>query len=92
MDNSKQKWPSEAVTVEHIVHYINMGDVEDPDLMVAHPIWEWQQTEKGKYIMKNSNPEPMWVRAINHVTYGYTYKIKAYLTPEQLTYYKLKYE
>jgi hypothetical protein len=93
MDNLKRQWQyDKPVTVEHTVHYINMGDVEDPDLMVAQPIWEWQQTEKGKYIMEHSNPEPMWVRCVNHMTYGYEYKIKAYLTPQQLTFYKLKYE
>ena len=94
IDKLKQPWPSEegACTVEYTVHYINMGDVEDPDLMVAAPIYEWQQTEKGKYIMEHSVPKPMWVRAVNHMTYGYEYRIKAYLTPKQLTYYKLKYE
>lgn len=92
MDSLKQQWPSKGVTLEHIVHYINMGDCEDPDLFVAQPIYEWQQTEKGKYIMQHSNPEPMWVRCVNHVTYGYEYRIKAYLTPEQLTFYRLKFE
>ena len=94
MTRLKQPWPSEegACTVEYTVHYINMGDVEDPDLMVAAPIYEWQQTEKGKYIMEHSAPAPMWVRAVNHMTYGYQYMIKAYLTPQQLTYYKLKFE
>ena len=94
MDKSKQLWPSEegACTVEHIVHRIRMGDVEDPDLMVAQPIWEWQQSEKGKYIMENSVPEPMWLRSFDHTTYGYMYLIKAYLTPKQLTFYKLKFE
>ena len=95
MDNSKLPWPSDpddARTIEYIVHKIRMGDVEDPDLFVAQPIWEWQQTEKGKYIMENSRPEPMWLRSIDHTTYGYLYTIKAYLTPKQLTYWKLKYE
>jgi hypothetical protein len=79
-------------TVEYQVHSIRMGDVEDPDLMVASPIYEWQQTDKGKYIMENSKPEPMWVRNFDTNTYGYIYRIKAYLTPEQLTYYRLKFE
>ena len=92
MTQLKQTWPSDASPIEYTVHYINMGDVEDPDLFVAQPIYEWQQTEKGKYIMQNSKPEPMWVRAVNPSTYGYEYRIKAYLTPEQLTFYKLKYE
>ena len=31
-----------------IFHQFNLGDVEDPDIYAAQPIWEWQQTEKGK--------------------------------------------
>ena len=38
----------EIVTITHVVHTIRMGDVEDPDLMIAQPIWEWQQTDAGK--------------------------------------------
>ena len=93
MDKSKQQWPSEDHdTVETVVHTIRMGDVEDPDLFVAQPMYEWQQTDKGKYIMKNSIPTPLWQRSIDPYTCGYLYTIKAYLTPKQLTYYKLKYE
>jgi hypothetical protein len=69
-----------------------MGDVEDPDIMVAQPIYEWQQTEAGKYIMKNSAPAPMWLRSFDHTTYGYIYTIKAYLNPKQVTYYELKFK
>ena len=78
--------------MEYIVKHIRMGDVEDPDLMVSQPIYEWQQTEEGKYVMKHSVPEPMWVRGFDTNTYGYLYSIKAYLTPEQITFYKLKFE
>ena len=78
--------------MELFVKKIRMGDVEDPDLMVSQPIWEWQQTEAGKYVMKHSVPEPMWLRSIDPSTYGYTYSIKAYLTPEEVTFFKLKFE
>lgn len=74
------------------VHSIRMSDVEDPDLMVAQPIWEWQQTDAGKWIMENSAPTPSWHRYIDTMTYGYQYDIVAYLTPKQLTYWKLKFE
>ena len=82
----------ESVTITHVVHTISMGDVEDPDLFVAEPIYKWQQTEVGKWIMDNSNPKPSWHRFADHNTYGYLYQIRAYLTHKQLTYYKLKYE
>lgn len=82
----------ETVIITQVVHTINMGDVEDPDVMIAEPIWQWQQTDAGKWIMDNSNPTPSWHRFIDHNNYGYLYQIRAYLTHEQLTYYKLKYE
>jgi hypothetical protein len=80
------------VTITHVVHTIRMSDVEDPDLMVAQPIYEWQQTEAGKWIMENSNPAPSWHRNHDIYSYGHIYQIRAYLTHKQLTYYKLKFE
>lgn len=107
MAQLKQQWQSEdrpkyqlhisdigeeTVSITQVVHTIRMGDVEDPDLMVAQPIWEWQQTEPGKWIMENSNPKPSWHRNHDIYNYGYTYHIRAYLTHKQLTFWKLKYE
>lgn len=76
--------------MEYVVYKIPMGDVEDPDLFVASPIYDWQQTDAGKYVMNNSDPTPMWHRLPNG--YGHLYTITAYLTPQQLTYYKLRFE
>ena len=93
MAQSKQTWPfDEATTIEYKVHSIRMGDVEDPDLMVAQPIYEWQQTKAGKYVMKNSAPSPIWRREFDINVYGLYYMIFAYFTSEQLTYYKLRFE
>ena len=41
MAQSKQTWPYDpATTIEYQVHSIRMGDVEDPDLFVAEPIYK----------------------------------------------------
>lgn len=77
---------------EVIVHSIMMGDVEDPDLFVADPIWKWQQTDEGKWVMEKSVQQPMWRRTADPTTYGYRYDIVAYLDGQDLTYWKLKYE
>jgi len=76
---------------EITVHTIRISDAEDPDLMIAHPIYEWQQTEKGKWIMENA-VDPSWHRNVDSNTYGYIYAIRAKLTSEQITFYKLKFE
>lgn len=77
---------------EVVVHSIKMGDVEDPDLFVAEPIWKWQQTDEGKWVMEKSVQPPMWQRHSDPTSYGYVYKIVAYLDGADLTYWKLKYE
>jgi hypothetical protein len=75
-----------------VVHIIRMGDVEDPDLMVADPIWKWQQTDAGKWVMEHSTETPMWQRHVDINSFGYRYDIVAYLEGADLTYWKLKYE
>jgi hypothetical protein len=82
----------EVVTITEVVHTIRMGDVEDPDIMIAQPIWEWQQTDAGKWIMENSNPTSSWHHNHDIYSYGHIYQIRAYLTHKQLTFWKLKFE
>jgi hypothetical protein len=82
----------DIVTITHVVHTIKMGDVDEPDIMVRELIYEWQQTDAGKWIMDNSNPKPSWHHFNDLYNYSYIYQIKAYLTHKQLVYYKLKYE
>lgn len=31
-----------------------MGDVDDVDIYVAQPIYEWQQTDQGKWVMQHA--------------------------------------
>jgi hypothetical protein len=74
-----------------VFHKIRMGDVEDPDLFVAQPIWEWQQTEAGKFVMSNSiNGTPEWHRHVDHLTYGHIYLIIAEMEMKKLSEYYLR--
>ena len=73
-----------------VVHTFSMGDVEDPDIMVADPIWQWQQTEQGQWIMAKSLKPPMWRRSMNMDTWGYQYDIVAWLADSDLTFWRLK--
>lgn len=74
-----------------VVHTISMGDVEDPDLFVADPIWQWQQTDEGQWVMAHSQQQPMWRRSMSHDTWGYQYDVVAWLDDADLTFWKLKY-
>ena len=73
-----------------IVHQFTMGDVEDPDLYAAEPIWTWQQTEAGKWVMEHAVETPSWHRAHNVGYYGYQYQIQADLHPEDASWFLLK--
>lgn len=73
-----------------VVHSITMGDVEDPDLMVAGPIYEWQQTEAGQWVMEHAVEKPFWHRMLNPYNYGWTYHIVARLAEQDQTYWTLK--
>ena len=74
------------------VHEVYMGDVEDPDLWVASPIWDWQQTEAGKFVMEHAEDKPYWTHAIDHSSYGHRYRIMARLSKQNETFWKLKWE
>ncbi len=73
-------------------HWFTVSDVEDPDIYAAEPIFEWQNSEAGQWMMKHSNPTPSWHQATDMSTWGVRYLIRAYLTPELYTFWKLKYE
>jgi hypothetical protein len=74
------------------VYEFNMGDVEDPDLYAAQPIWEWQQSESGKFIMDHAVEKPYWMRQVDHSSYGYQYRIMARLSEPNQTFFRLKFK
>jgi hypothetical protein len=72
-------------TKEIIVHTFTMGDVEDPDLYAAQPLWEWQESEAGKWVMEHAAESPMWHRIADPINYGYKYAVTAKLQGARLT-------
>ena len=73
-----------------VVHRFLMGDVEDPDLYAAEPMWKWQQSEQGAWVMEHAVESPVWHRQADPYNYGYQYAISAKLTTKDLTYFYLK--
>ena len=82
---------SSIITEWHrvVVHKFNMGDVEDPQLYAAQPIYEWQQTEAGKYIMKHGKDQTFHI-SLNYDTYGYMCAIVCDIESKKLSEYYLK--
>jgi hypothetical protein len=72
------------------VHRFRLSDVEDPELYAAEPIWQWQQTEKGQWVMSHSIDKPVFFTNVNPEFMGYDVKIVADLTDKDLTYFQLR--
>ena len=73
-----------------VVHQFTMGDVEDPDLYAAEPLWKWQESEPGKFVMEHAVDQPEWHRHLDPGTYGYKYAITAELESKKLSEFYLK--
>ena len=76
--------------MKYIVHTIEMGDVEDPEIYAAAPIIAFENTDKGRWLMANSYKQLEFTIRPNPRTYGWKVLIWSYLNEQDLTYYSLK--
>jgi hypothetical protein len=51
-------------------HTIGLGDVEDPEIYAAEPIFAWQKTEKGQWVMAHC-PDPLYRIAPDSSNWGH---------------------
>lgn len=73
------------------VHAFEMSDVDDPDLHAAKPLYDWEQSDLGQWVMKNAADTPTWHRVADSLTYGYKYVITAKFMGPSLTEWLLRY-
>lgn len=74
-----------------VVHEFLMSDVDDPEIYMAAPIWEWQQSPAGAWIMEHAAEKPYWIKRVDMPTYGYRCAIVARLSEADEVFYRLKY-
>jgi hypothetical protein len=79
------------MTKEIVVHAFTMGDVEDPDLYAAEPLYQWQQSTQGDWVMKNATEPPVWHRQVDPLSFGHKYIVKATFVEQKLTEYYLRF-
>lgn len=51
-------------------HSFSMGDVDDVDIYAAQPIYEWQQTEQGQWVMEHAT-DLVYYTGADPITFGY---------------------
>jgi hypothetical protein len=72
------------------VHEFTVGDVEDPEIYAAQPIWEWQESDAGKWVMENAVEQPYYIQGLDYNSWGHRYKIMARLSEQNQTFWSLK--
>jgi hypothetical protein len=68
-----------------------LGDCEDPELYAAQPIWEWEQTEQGKWVKEHAMETPYYRICNDPETYSYRVDIYGQLDEQHELIYRLKY-
>ena len=86
-EQSKRKWLYKIIVGE-----VTIADVEDPDILIGSNLYKWLDSEVGVWAESHTKEQLYWERIIDHNTYGYRYRIIATLTPEDITYFNLKFK
>lgn len=75
--------------IKIVFHSFTMGDVDDPEIYAAQPIYEWQQTEHGRWVMDHAHDLTFRCGSKPH-TFGYHVTIRGGLEPKHATEYFLR--
>jgi len=73
-----------------VVHEVHRGYIENPELYIDEPVWDWQQSEKGKWVITHSRSKPVWVTVPDYVNDRLIFRITADLEGNDITYFNLK--
>jgi hypothetical protein len=73
-----------------VVHKFDLADVDDPDIYAAGPIFDWERSEAGQFVMKYAVDKPEWHRHMDPMFMGYRYIIMAELESKKLSEFYLR--
>lgn len=62
----------------------SMGDVDDVEIYAAQPIYEWQQTTQGKWVMEHAEDLRFYTSA-DPSTFGYRISIRGEIDDKHAT-------
>jgi hypothetical protein len=73
-----------------VVYRFNIGDVDDPNLYAAEPLYQWEKSEPGQFVMEHAIEQPIWRAQTDTYNYGYQCIIVAELEKKKLAEFYLK--
>lgn len=72
-----------------VFHTFQLGDVEDPEIYAAEPMFKWQDTEQGRWAMEHC-ANPLYRITPDFNTFGYRVDIYGELEDKQAVEYLLR--
>lgn len=72
------------------VYEFPMGDVEDPEIYAADPLYKFEKSEQGQWVMEHALEKPVFYIGPWMQTYGYRCRVEAILSDEDATFFQLK--
>jgi len=93
MDRVRYKVNDNIVQEIHklVVHRFDVADVDDPDIYAAGPLFDWERSEAGQFVMTNAEDKPKWHRHMDPMFMGYRYVIIAELEKKKLSEFYLRF-
>jgi hypothetical protein len=79
------------MTIKLRLHAFKMGASEDPYLMAAFPLTEWEQTEKGRWVIENTVDQPVFY-CVPNLNMGYDIMVDAVFSEQSAVEYALKFD
>ena len=73
-----------------VVYKFDLSDVDDPDIYAAEPMFDWERSEAGQFVMNNAVNKPKWHRHMDPMFMGYRYIIIAELEKKKLAEFYLR--
>lgn len=73
-----------------VVHKFDLSDFDDPDIYAAGPMFDWERSEAGQFVMKHAVDTPKWHKHTDPMFIGHSYIIIAELEAKKLSEFYLR--
>lgn len=72
-----------------VVHWIDIKE-EDTELFASKELWNWEQSEKGQWVMKHAVEQPEWHIIDDPMLFYSKVAVTATLSTKDITFWELK--
>lgn len=76
--------------VKIVVHEFTIADIDDPEIFAAEPLYKWEHSPAGQWVMEHAVEVPKWHKYISPDEVNYRYKVIAQFRESDAIIYNLK--